>query len=481
MAFEPRLKDEILQDLMSSVIQRSNLSDTNQGSAVLSILGAFADELEGIEYRLKRIRDSFTLRGATGSDLDERVSDLPGGSVTRLEASAASGACLKIKRKVDPNTGVAPVTPLVVPAGSTYSRTDVPGIMYVQSADVTIAANQLEYPVGNQPYINVVANVFGSPGNCDSGSINVVKTAPDDIESVTQLIALSSGLDRETDDSLKYRAIAFISGLARCNKKAIEAMVRGYTSADGIQVRDVGIYEDINFPGLTYVTVDDGTGFQGFIKDGKEVAGTVPTGSSAPVTLFHEMPATAPIGSNNFLIKKVGEPVYSFAPLNPDGSPRWISIPERGILYPDATLLSPGDDWIIAGYTVYTGPIAEIQAKIEGDPGDFTASPGYRAAGTRVIVKAAHATYLATMTVNIGLEVGFSFTEVAQALKEEIVEWFKTLSPGETFYKPVLYQHLLNQFDAQLVTLEITDPEANSFSVQPDHSLRIQEEDIKIT
>jgi len=474
MSFEPRLKDEILADLASAVVSRSGLSDLSKGSAVLSVLGAFADELEGIEFRMKQIRDSFTLAGSVGTDLDERVSDLPSGAIVRLGPGNATGSVLKLTRS-------EPIAAdLIVPAGTVYGRSQLPGLEYIQDVDVTIPAGSAVWPAAiGDPYVSVTASFAGTVGNCATGSIDTVKTGPKELITVEQISGVTSGVDRESDDSLKKRAIAFISGLARCNLKSLESLCRGFTSSGGIQVRNAGLFEDPERPGITYVTIDDGTGFDGFEKDGVPVYGKVPAATSAPVVLFHENPARAPISSGQLQIRKVGNLAFTPAPLNADGSPRWISVYERGILYPDATLLDPGDEWKIEGYKVFTGPIAELQDRIEGHPSQQTRETGYRASGTRVIVSPANITYIPEMEINIALIIGADYTQAVDELKIEIVEYFKTLGPGQTFHKSLLYQHILNVFD-YFETLEITIPIPADWNVQYDHSLRIEKTNITV-
>jgi hypothetical protein len=464
--YNPRLKADILTTLVQATVARSNLTDLAEGSAVLSVLGAFAEELEAIEFRLQQIRDSFTLSNSSGADLDERVTDLPVGAVARLGPGNASGSVLSITRSTPT------VNPLVVPAGTVYSRSNAPQFKYVQLTDVTIAAGFATYPQPGDVSVTVTCSQSGSDGNCGSASIDTIKSGPSELITVVQTEPITSGVDRESDESLKQRAVAYLSGLARCNKSAIESMCKGFISNDGIQVRHASMFEDPTRPGISYVNIDDGTGFFGFTKGGITISGTVPAGSTAPIVIYHESPAVTAIASGELQIKKVGEPDFSPAPLNPDNSPRWVSVYERGIIYPDADLLDAGDIWKVENYQVYLGPIAELQSVIEGDPSNPVADSGYRAAGTRIIVTPAQIVYLGSMMINVSFATGTPFNATALLMKDEVVGFFDALAPGETFYKPVLYQRLLNVFD-DIITLEITDPAANEVTVNFDQSLRI--------
>ena len=87
-------------------------------------------------------------------------------------------------------------------------------------------------------------------------------------------------------------------------------------------------------------------------------------------------------------------------------------------------------DVIEADYTNYTGLIAEAQKIIDGDAGDRSNYPGYRAAGVLVRVLPPTIRYQ-TATVNITVLAGFSQVAVAAELTNAISSYINGLGIGD--------------------------------------------------
>ncbi len=131
MSYEPRTREDILKELMALVVARSALTDVAEGSVLSHILGAISEDLEGVEFSMKQLRDSFVLESAVGEGLDLRVSELPGSNITRNPPKFAQGASLRLKRNATSGA-------LTVKKGTRFGRIDN-SVTYRTIEDVTFA------------------------------------------------------------------------------------------------------------------------------------------------------------------------------------------------------------------------------------------------------------------------------------------------------------------------------------------------------
>lgn len=86
--FTPRIEEEIIPDMASSVVSKTPLTDLVAGSVILSILETAAAEDAEQYVQMFEIIRNFSLDTTTGSDLDDRASEY---NLERLEAQKASG------------------------------------------------------------------------------------------------------------------------------------------------------------------------------------------------------------------------------------------------------------------------------------------------------------------------------------------------------------------------------------------------------
>lgn len=77
MAFAPKNQGTILRNLLSLVVNRTELNDVAPGSVLYTLMAGIANEIAATERRLSNIRDSFFLENVAGTELDERVAELP--------------------------------------------------------------------------------------------------------------------------------------------------------------------------------------------------------------------------------------------------------------------------------------------------------------------------------------------------------------------------------------------------------------------
>lgn len=411
MPYTPKPALEILRDLTAMTIGRTGLNDVSNGSILTTLFSSIAQELASVERKLVSIRESYFLDTVSGVELDERVRELPLGTVRRLQASHASGGVLEVTREDTTND-------LIIPAGSEVvcSRTSM---TYRTIDDYTMVAG-----ASSRSGIFVVASQPGSLGNCGIGEIDKIKSLPESILTCTNTIALNSGFDEEDDSSLRARAKTYLNSLSRSQKAALEFLAVSFVGSVGERLRYAKLVEPENRPAYSELYVDDGTAEMSVntrSRIGKAIGGIVPVGGQR--VLYHEAPATAPITASHIRVN--GQAI---------AQNRIISIHERGLVYVQG--LQAGDEWTIgesAPYRVYTGIIAEIQREIEGDLDDPTRMTGFRAAGTRVVVKAITPTII-SLLLNLKVKPTYSASIVQSAVVQSLVAYINSLAPTETLY-----------------------------------------------
>lgn len=458
MPYTPKSALEILRDLTAMTVGRTSLDDISNGSILTTMYSAIAQELASVERKLVTIRESYFLDTVSGIDLDERVRELPLGTVRRLQASHASGSVLEVTRD-DTSTS------LTIPAGSEVicSRTSM---TYRTIDDYTMSIGQ-----SLLSGIFIVASQPGSLGNCAIGEINKIKSLPDTILTCTNILGISNGFDEEDDSSLRARAKTYINSLSRSQKSAIEFLAVSFVGSTGERLRYAKLVEPEDKPAYSELYVDDGTAEMSVAtrsRVGKAVGGIVPVGGQR--VLYHEAPATAPITTSQLRIN--GQAI---------AQSRIISLPERGVVYVQG--LEAGDEWTIGEsvpYRVYTGIIAEIQKEIEGDLDEPTRMTGFRSAGTRVVVKAITPT-LISLLLNLKIKPTYSSSIVQSAVTQALVAYINSLAPTETLYVSQLVNRCMD-IDGVLDIAFINADGSQLQNIEPQTSspTRIKSENITI-
>lgn len=382
MSFTPRTKDELARRTLGAFIARSPLSDTNEGSVLDTIAQSIGALASNTENRIATVRDAFDFRNASGVELDLRLAEFPHGTIVRKPAQRARGVVGIILQE-----GLTVDT--VIPEGTTFSRTDN-AVLYLTTEDVTISAGE------RIADLNVEASVLGSSGNAPSSVITGLEDVPNEIIAVVNTRAITTGLEEESDNSLKRRATLYLQSLARSQARALEYMA---LSADlPLRLLIANIYEDPFNRGMSYLYIEDGTGaLSQNTSDGRIPSVTVPQGSLN--VFYHDYPA----------IKEVIPAIFNNGTLTNLDPTQYVSIPERGIIYLDSSALTPGDTLTVRPYHIYTGSIATIQALIEGDPSNPEGSPGFRSAGTRVRVLSPNITRV-SLSLEVQVQGGADYT-----------------------------------------------------------------------
>ena len=467
MAYEARTKDEILRDLAARIVSRTELTDVIPGSILHTILATVAEEFASTEYRLGEIRDSFYLEGASGADLDERVSELPVRSISRLPAAPASGLV-----KVTRDSTTAAVT---INAGTLFGRKDNSKIFYRLNSQLTFAIGESE-----KTNVAVTCTTNGEVGNAGTGQVSIIVSDPN-IATVINEGPITGGLDEEGDDSLRSRAKAYLASLSRSQDLALEFEALNFVSEDGKRFTVAKIVSDPETPGYSELLVDDGTGLGAgpapkFVTDSYQL--TVPDPTVRKLHTMQVKDAIAVAGdyqgsTPSFVELRLYAARFSnFARLT-EGI-HYIAAPERGVIYfldsaynNDTGVEFQEDDRVVFpayGSRTYDSPtykqIAELQRIIEGDPSNPTASPGLRAAGTRVRVLPAPVTKI-SMEIRCLFQSGSDLEVSRSEVTVAAAEFINQLGPGEPLYSNRLLAHLINNVSS-LITGTLYDSEGQT-------------------
>ena len=460
--FQPRTAQEAAQQWLARVIARTKLTDAAQGSVISGIAGANGDEIEAMEAAIDRLKRAHWL-DASGDLLDERVGDMPPGFQGRLGASAATSDSLTL-------TIADSAAPTTIPAGTVYGRSDNSGVQYVQVADVTAAAHQLSYPGGGDPPVRVVATVLGTSGNAAAaGLVDLVMTPVNGLVGVNNTSTVGGGLDRESDEQLRIRARAYVQGLTGATNGALLYLALTYQSTTGVRMRHATVWEDPKRPAYAEMLIDDGTGLGGYVRSGQPTGGTVSV--DGMTVLYHEAPAVEHLGQAQFTIGA------GPAPLDASGAEQWVSVEERGVLYPDVGLLAPGDTWALDDYDVYTGPIAELQGVVEGDLERWWEAFGRRPSGGRVKVRPPDTVALDLAAV-IVVRTGADLIVTRDLVIAEYGAYLADIAPGLPFRISILYQRVLDNV-TDVANWLISNPSSDKYP--PDGRTRFTPGTVTIT
>lgn len=424
MAFAPKDQSTILRNLISLVTNRTELNDITPGSVLFTLLSGVANELSATERRIKDVRDGFSFDGLEGSDLDERVQELPIGGILRRGATAASGAVLRLERDGDLSSSLS------IPAGSVVENAST-GVRYETVLEAVIPANESVIED-----VLIKATSIGTQGNASAGDINTIVSMPNSIASAYNTRSITNAQEEESDSSLRRRANKYIESLSRTQPSALEFVALSFIPSDNSKFTFASVFEDPTLPAYSELVVDDGSGIaiENISRVGREMNGIVPAGGVN--ILYHEAPATQALTSENISIIRGGVSV-------PVNASQFTSIPERGVVYFNSGVLQENDVWTISGYNVFSGAVAELQREIEGTTSDPNRITGFRAAGCRVRVVPPSVT---RVSFDLGLKVGPSYdiATVGRAAAIEAEAYVSTLQPGETLYVSRIIDAIMN-------------------------------------
>ena len=403
MPYTPRSSEELLRDLASRLVARSpSVDDLREGSVLYVLLATVAEQIAEADARLDQIRDQFTLEGASGSDLDERVSEM---GVTRVEPKSASGVVTLSRSDT--------TTSLTVPAGSVLGRTDS-NVTYATLADATMNIGVSSVDV------TIVAQTSGTEGNAPANTINKLVEVPDAIIGIQQTTALVNGGGAETDERLRYRARLAIDRLTRCTSSALRYEALSFRATDDTHASVATVYEPLDQLGSAELLIDDGSGL----------------GDSAPTRIGQTIEYNIVSNNGPWVIgveRAIVNPNISVVKER-SGTSTAVTSDQysislgRGVIYIDASVdIQSGDTIVVSGYNIYTGLVGELQAYLEGTYSD--SSTGFRPAGIDLRVLPAP-TQRIDLNLLLTAEAGANLTDVISEAEIAATNYLSMLEAG---------------------------------------------------
>ena len=407
-AFTPLRQEQILQQMINTVVARSSLSDLNDASIFKHLLRATSRGVDEAYFQMANLQDVFNLDTARGEDLDERAAEIQPATLSRNLATTATGTVIF----------TASAGPVVVPSGTVVKTAD--GISFVTTA----AGN-----TGTQ--IAAVAQTAGASGNVTAGSIVKFDQKPAGVQSITNTVNFTNGSDRETDSQFRDRIFRFIDTLAQNTIRALEFAAEETEISTGQRVVFSKAVEDDILRGEITLYVDDGAGTaETFDTETDEL---ITEGLGGAADLGDGFPAgdTAVGGEERLYFNNVPLKYLPTAPVLFSGQRGALT---EGVDYTynpadGLIVFSPPlsvDEGIKATYDYYTGLIAEVQKVIDGDINDRVNYPGVRAGGVRVIVTVP-TILIQTIEASLTVSEGFTESEVFQNVTNAILDYVNNL------------------------------------------------------
>lgn len=231
----------------------SQLLDLTIGSALRAILEANASIALWLQWLIVQVLSITRLATSTGLDADSFVNDF---AMFRLPAVSATGS-------VTFSRLTAGVTTLI-PVGAQVKSQDGTQIFAVTAnvANTAWDAAQTGYDLISSALsvtVPVSALTAGSGGNMQPNAITLLASAIPGVDSVTNAVAFTNGVDQESDTALKARFTLYIAGLSKATLAAI-----GYAILSVQQGLNYAVIENSPANGDFLVVIDDGSGNPSF-------------------------------------------------------------------------------------------------------------------------------------------------------------------------------------------------------------------------
>jgi len=472
--FQTKRYEQILAQMLASVVSRTGLSDISDTSVMKHLLAAAARQDDEQYYQMTLLLQLFNLDTATGEDLDERAKEIQPAVLVRGAAVAASGNLVFSRAR--------PVGTVSIPVGTKAKTSD--GKIFVTTVAGQITPTSPEQIPGNgigrdSGLIAAVAEEPGEDGNVATNTIIKFVSKLAGVDEVTNLAAFQFGSDEESDDSFRARIKAYVASLARSTITALESAVLGEQDpTTGATVLFVKAIEDMVNRGIVTVYIDDGSGSA---ESTTTVTGEIVTAGLAPGDTavggetqlnLDEKPIKESLGITvTSDVRGVLIGGFSYAVAND----YWVNSASGQINF-KAPGLTAGEQ-LTADYSPYTGLIAYAQKIIDGDPNDRTNFPGVRAGGVLVYVRTPAVQTITPINVTLTVNDSYDQVTVQNEVKEAIKNYVNTLGISGDVLVSALYQTIMDVTGVNNVI--ITSP-ATDVIILDDQIARTSDGDINI-
>ncbi len=232
----------------------TTLVDTTIGSILRAVVEANAAVVLWLQGLILQLLAITRAASSNTTDLDSWMADY---GITRLAAVAATGAVTFSR--------FTPTIQAVVPVGATVQTADG-SQNYTVNLDTTNAAYSASLggyvlaPGTASVTVNVTAVTAGSAGNAAPGFINTITTAIVGVDTVTNALQFTTGVDTETDSALRVRFVNYIASLSKATKAAISYAITSIQTGVNFVLTENLTYAGAAQLDYFYVVVDDGSG-----------------------------------------------------------------------------------------------------------------------------------------------------------------------------------------------------------------------------
>lgn len=245
----------LMQNMAAAAQGAANqMLDLTVGSVMRAIFEANAGVALWVQWLIVQVLQMTRAATSTGPDLDSWMADM---TLTRLPAVAASGQVTFSR--------YTPVTSALVPVGGLV-RTADGSIVFSVVADTSnpawnVTQNGYVLPAGiGSVTVLVMAQVAGSAGNVQAGTVTLIATSISGVDTVTNTYAFENGENAETDQAFRARFQNFLGTRSQATSAAV-----GYVISNIQQGLAFLIQENVDtngnpHPGNFVVTLDDGSG-----------------------------------------------------------------------------------------------------------------------------------------------------------------------------------------------------------------------------
>lgn len=255
MAITTKSFTQLVRDQAAAVQGRaSGLVDFTVGAIMRAFAESIAQAAMWLQGLILGLLQTTRLSTCSGSAVDSFVADY---GLTRLQPQTATGAVTFSR--------FSTVGQAVVPVGSTVETADG-SQQYVVTTDTTNAA----YNASLGGYVmaagvasvtvQVQASVAGSAANAVAGAISTITAAIPGVDTVTNALAFTNGLDQETDAALKSRFQAYIQSLSKATLAAVVYAIQSVRQNVTETVTENFTYAGTAQDGHFSIVANDGSG-----------------------------------------------------------------------------------------------------------------------------------------------------------------------------------------------------------------------------
>jgi uncharacterized phage protein gp47/JayE len=239
---------------MAAAVQgsASALLDLTVGSVLRAILEANASLALWMQWLIVQVLATTRLATSTGADCDSFGADF---GFLRLQAVAAVGQVTFSR--------FTPSRVAYIPVGATVAAFDNSQAFSVTSDTTNAAFTGVGYvlPAGVAAVtVPVIALTPGTVGNVQAGNISVMTSAVAGVDTVQNNLALTGGLDAESDVAFRARFGSYLASLSKATDVAIGAAISGIQQGLTYQITENVDQTGAPQLGHFVVTVDNGTG-----------------------------------------------------------------------------------------------------------------------------------------------------------------------------------------------------------------------------